>query len=227
LPVRLEEIYQWGEMMKPVIQISADLIESHAQTHKGHILDVGCGYGFFLKEMASRGWQVEGVEISEAGRHYAVQTWGMEIHSQPLEELDLPKDRFDVVSLFYVIEHVADPVGLLKEVYRILKPGGLIFLRWPHSTPIVRLLGKFSKYLDLYHTPYHVCDFNPKTIKILLERCGFHDIHTRVGGYTLPHDRMGRWASGFFGRLGERLFSLSGGNILLPGVSKSTYGFKE
>jgi SAM-dependent methyltransferase len=214
-------------MMKPVIQTSADLIESHARTHERDILDVGCGYGFFLKEMASRGWRMEGVEISEAGRCHAARTWGMEIHSQPLEELGLPESRFDVVTLFYVIEHVVDPVGLLKEVHRILKPGGLIFLRWPHSTPIVWFLGPLSRYLDLYHTPYHVYDFNPSTMRRLLDRCGFRDIQTRIGGYTRPHDNMGRWASGFFGRLGEMVYSLSGRNVLLPGVSKSTYGFKR
>ncbi|MBN1847759.1 MAG: class I SAM-dependent methyltransferase [Deltaproteobacteria bacterium] len=227
LPVRPDQIDQWSAMMKPVIQTSAGMIESQARTRSGRILDVGCGYGFFLREMMRRGWQVEGIEISPIGRAYAVQKWGMEIHSRPLEELGLPENRFDVITLFYVIEHVSDPIGLMKEVHRILKPGGLIFLRWPHSTPIIRFIGPFSRYLDLYHTPYHLFDFNPSTIKKLLAHCGFADPQTRIGGHTLPHDRLGRWASIFFGRLGETLFSLSGGNIILPGVSKSTYGFKD
>jgi SAM-dependent methyltransferase len=225
LPVQPEEIDQWGDMMKPVIQTSADLIESQVRIHNGRILDVGCG--FFLGEMISRGWQVEGVEISPTGRAYAIQTWGMEVHSQPLEELGLPESHFDVITLFYLIEHVSDPIGLLKEVYRLLKPGGLIFLRWPNSTPIIRLLGPFSRCLDLYHTPYHLFDFNPQTIKTLLTLCGFKDTQTRIGGHTLPHDQLGKWASKFFGWMGETLFSASGGRILLPGVSKATYGFKK
>ena len=132
-----------------------------------------------------------------------------------------------MVTLFYVIEHVSDPLGLLKEVNRIIKPGGLIFLRWPHSTPIIKILGPFSRCLDLYHTPYHLFDFNPETIMKLLVICGFTDSQTRIGGYTSPNNRLGRWASIFFGRMGEMLFSISGGKILLPGVSKSTWAKKS
>jgi SAM-dependent methyltransferase len=226
LPFRSEEIKQWEGMMRPVIRTSADLIEAYAGSRKGRILDVGCGYGFFLTEMASRGWEVEGIEISGTGRRYAFERWGLNIYSQPLEELALSKNRFDAITLFYVIEHVANPIHLLTEVRQVLKPGGLIFLRWPHSTPIVRLLGPFNSFLDLYHTPYHLYDFSPKTMKRLLVLSGFKNIQTRIGGYTIPNDKLGRWSSRLFGRMGEVLFLLSGGKTLLPGVSKSTCAFK-
>lgn len=227
LPMQSEEIKQWEAMMRPIIHISADLIESHASRRKGRILDVGCGYGFFLREMASRGWQVEGIEISGAGRQYALERWGLNVYSRPLEELAFSKNRFDAITLFYVIEHVADPIHLLAEVRRVLKPGGLIFLRWPHSTPIVRLLGPFNRYLDLYHTPYHLYDFSPKTMKLLLDLSGFANIQTQIGGYTTPNDKLGRWSSRLFGWMGEVLFLLSGGKTLLPGVSKSTWALKS
>ncbi len=227
LPFQSEEIRQWEAMMRPLIHTSADLIESHTSSGKGAILDVGCGYGFFLGEMASRGWRVEGIEISEVGRQYAFEHWGLNIYSRPLEELALSENRFDAITLFYVIEHVANPIHLLTEVRRVLKPGGLIFLRWPHSTPIVRLLGPFNRYLDLYHTPYHLYDFSPKTMALLLELSGFANSRTRIGGYTIPNDKLGQWASRISGRVGELLFFLSGGKTLLPGVSKSTWAFKS
>ena len=89
----------------------------------------------------------------------------MEVFAEPLKNLQLPGDTFDVVTLLYVIEHVLEPLDLLKAVKRILKPKGLVLLRWPHSTPIVRLLGPLSRKLDLYHTPYHLYDFSLKTIE--------------------------------------------------------------
>jgi hypothetical protein len=107
-------------------------------------------------------------------------------------------------------------------VKRILKPDGLIFLRWPHSTPIVRILGPFSKKLDLYHTPYHLYDFSPRTMEKMLTFCGFREIETIIGGNTRPSKRFNRWSSIILGQVGEALCYLSGGYFLLPGISKTT-----
>lgn len=212
-------------MMKPVVVRSADLIESKAGNRKGRVLDIGCGYGFFLQEMKSRGWQVEGVEVSAAGRDYTRGQGDIHAHAEPLEKLGLPKSSFDVVTLFYVIEHVLDPLSVLREVKRILTPGGLILLRWPHSTPIVKILGPLSKKVDLYHTPYHLYDFSPQTMEKMLILCGFRQIETRIAGNTRPARGCNRWASLVFGQAGQGLCTLTGGRLLLPGVSKTTLAF--
>ena len=226
LPTRPEEIGKWRKMMKPVINKSADLIECRINTGRGRLLDVGCGYGFFLQEMKSRGWRAEGVEISQTGRQYVREKWGIHVYSEPLENLDIRENSFDVVTLFYLIEHVSDPLALLKKVNKILKPGCLILLRWPHTTPIVRILGPLSRKLDLYHTPYHLYDFSPKTMKELLVLSDFKGIETMIGGYTLPSLEISRCISMIFGGLGEGLYCLSGGEILLPGISKTTLAVK-
>ena len=226
LPLQPEKIIGWEKMMKPIIVKSANLIKSRASTERGRLLDIGCGYGFFLQEMKSRGWQIEGIEISRVGGQYAQDKWDIHVHYQQIESLALPENSFDVITLFYVIEHIPDPLGLLREVKRVLKPDGLVLIRWPHSTPIVRLLGTVSKKLDLYHTPYHLYDFSPVTIKKLLLLSGFKKIETSIGGYTRPSRWLERWATNIFGRLGEILYFLSGGKILLPGISKTTLAFK-
>lgn len=226
LPPQHQEIEQWKSMMRVVIATSANLVESRTKTGKGKLLDIGCGYGFFLQEMHSRGWEVEGIEISEVGREYIRDKCAIQVHSQQLEDLSLSDNLFDVVTLFYVIEHLLDPLAILREVHRVLKPGGLVLLRWPHSTPIVKILGPLSKKLDLYHAPYHLYDFSPNTIKSLLSLVGFEDIGTLIGGHTLPAQRSERWPSIIFGQLGEALYRLSGGNILLPGISKTTLAIK-
>ena len=227
LPVQPVNIAEWKKMMQPVVDASADLIESRNRTGRGSLLDIGCGYGFFLGEMKSRGWEVKGIEISETGRQYARHTWDIKVYSEPLENLSLPENSFDVVTLFYVIEHVLEPLELLTAVKRILKPQGLVLLRWPHTTPIVRILGPFSGKLDLYHTPFHIHDFSPKTIKKLLSLSDFEEIETIITGCTLPSRKLSRWSSILFGKMGEALYSLSGGNFLLPGISKTTLAFKR
>ncbi len=226
LPEDPVEIEAWQSMMRPIVVKSARLIESEYGEETGRLLDIGSGYGFFLEEMKSRGWDVEGVELSETGRRYTQSRISIPVHSVSLESLSLPDDHFDIVTLFYVIEHLSDPVSTIREVARILKPGGLILVRWPHSTPLVRLLGPLSRKLDLYHTPFHLYDFSPRTIRMLLATASFEGVKTIVGGHTLSAITLNRWSSIISGVLAEALFSLSKGWILIPGVSKTSIARK-
>ena len=226
LPDRAEGIRQWEALIQPVVAESADLVVSRTRTGGKKLLDVGCGYGFFLNEMESRGWDVKGLEVSITGRDYAQNRWNFQVYSEPLETLELPENTFDVITLLYVIEHIYDPLALLMEVNRILKPGGLVIVRWPHTTPIVRIIGPLAPKLDLYHTPYHLYDFSPKTIEMILLKTGFKSVQNMIGGHTRPADRMSRWSSIVFGRLSDFLFNLSRGKILLPGISKTTIALK-
>jgi SAM-dependent methyltransferase len=227
LPDDDDDIACWEKMIAPVVETAATLIESHKNSDGARLLDIGCGHGFFLKNMAQRGWTVEGIEVSRPGRDYARKSLGLSIHSKPLEDLALADNCFDVVTLFYVIEHVHDPGMVLQEVCRVLKPGGMVLLRWPHSTPVVKILGPFAKKLDIFHTPFHLYDFNPGAMLQLLEMSGFKNIQNMIGGFTLPRKRLFRWSSVVFGRMAEALHCISGGRFLLPGVSKTTIGFKD
>jgi len=226
LPEDPVEIRKWASMMRPIVLKSAQMIEAEHGLNKGRLLDIGSGYGFFLEEMKSRGWDVEGIELSDTGRKYTRDRINVPIHSHPIESLSLPQDQFDVVTLFYVIEHLPDPLSTIRAVYRMLKPGGMILVRWPHSTPIVRLLGPLSRNLDLYHTPYHLYDFSTGTISRILTSASFDRIKTVVGGHTIPDVGLNRWASIVTGVLAETVFRLSGGRILIPGVSKTTMAQK-
>jgi SAM-dependent methyltransferase len=193
---------------------------------RGRLLDVGTGYGFFLALMQSRGWEVMGLEVSPTGAQYARKRWGLSILSQPLEQTSFHEGAFDVVTAFYVVEHLPDPMAFLREVYRILRPGGMIMVRYPHSTPIKDILSLMRIRNTLYHLPFHLMDFSPRTMRTALERTGFTKIKTVIGGFTSPSNRAGKWAGLIFGNLAEVLCHLSHGKILLPGVSKTTIARK-
>jgi 2-polyprenyl-3-methyl-5-hydroxy-6-metoxy-1,4-benzoquinol methylase len=224
LPEGEKEIEAWGRMVEPVFKRGADLIERHIP--RGRLLDVGTGYGFFLALMRSRGWEVMGLEVSPAGAHYGKKRWGLSILPQPWEKSSFHEDEFDVVTAFYVVEHLLDPVGFLKEVHRILRPGGMILLRYPHTTPIKDILALMRIKNGLYHLPYHLSDFSHRTIRRALEQTGFTKITTVIGGFTAPSNMAGKWAGRIFGNLAESLCQLSCGKILLPGVSKTTIARK-
>jgi SAM-dependent methyltransferase len=221
LPPDLKAIMAWQFMMQQVFTKSAALLEEQVRP-PGRLLDVGCGYGFFPAMMARRGWQAEGIEISPVGREYARCRLGIAVSAEPLPRPDLPVGSFDVISLFYVIEHLPDPVETLREVHRLLRSGGLLLLRWPHTTPIVRLLKPWAAALKLYQAPSHLFDFSPRTMESLLQQTGFRTVRTTICGWTRPGTPGARLASALFGSIGERLARSSGARHLLPGVSKTT-----
>lgn len=224
LPETEEEIEAWGRMMEPVFRKGADLIERHIP--HGRLLDVGSGYGFFLALMQSKGWEVQGLEVSPTGADYGRQRWGLPVLSQPWERALFPEGAFDVVTAFYVIEHLPDPLAFLREVHRILRPCGLILLRYPHTTPIKAILSLMRIKNRLYHLPFHLSDFSPGTMRRALRETGLTKIKTIIGGFTAPADSAGTWAGLIFGNLAEVICRLSGGKILVPGVSKTTIARK-
>jgi len=225
-------IESWQKMMQPVFKRAASLIERYKPRlpvgrEKGKLLDVGAGFGFFLSEIKRKGWEVTGVEISQKAMDYAKNILGLIVHRGPLERISFPENHFDVITGFYVIEHLSNPMAFLRECHRILKAGGFLLLRYPHTTPIKNLLRLFGMENRLYDLPAHLSDFSPETIQRCLKRAGFRRCQHMIGGHTLPKDQGKRIASTIFGNFSEILFYLSGKKFLLPGVSKTILAFKK
>ena len=225
LPEEESSIESWEKMMRPVFYRAANLLGRYKRD--GRLLDVGTGFGFFLAEVKNKGWETVGVEISQKAMDYARGVLGLNIHPGPLEKIGFPGNHFDAVTGFYVIEHLSHPMDFLGECHRILKPGGLLLLRYPHTTPIKNLLQLFGIQNRLYDLPAHLFDFSPKVIQRCLEKIGFRKCQHLIGGYTLPSDPGKRIASILFGGLSEVVFYLSLGKFLLPGVSKNILAFKK
>jgi 2-polyprenyl-3-methyl-5-hydroxy-6-metoxy-1,4-benzoquinol methylase len=95
----------------------------------GRLLDIGCGSGEFLLQAAERGWSVAGVEVSERGAAVARQR-GLTVH---LDIAALPEGHYDAVTLWNVVDFFSHPVEQLRQVHRVLAPGGLAFVRTPNA----------------------------------------------------------------------------------------------
>jgi len=224
LPEEESSIKAWQKMMKLIFKRAADLLSRFKE--KGQLLDVGTGFGFFLEEMKKRGWEVMGIEISQKAIRYAKDVFGLMVQPGPLETIGFPDNHFDAITGFYVIEHLPNPLAFLKECYRILKPGGILLLRYPHTTPIKNLLRLFGIENRLYDLPAHLSDFSPGMIQQCLGKTGFEKCEHRIGGHTVPNCFGKRMASSFFGIFSEALFYLSMKKVLLSGVSKTVFAFK-
>ena len=99
----------------------------------GRLLEIGCGSGAFLARMRSLGWNVFGIEPDPAAVAWGQQTHKLDVTCGTWEQMRFPADFFDVITMNHVIEHVHDPVGLLTECQRILRPGGNVVLTTPNA----------------------------------------------------------------------------------------------
>ncbi len=221
---KMEDPFAWKEYMEDVFSWTASMLESRL-CDKGRVLDIGCGYGFFVEKACQRGWDGSGIDISEPAVLSAKER-GLDVERRTIEEMAASGETFDAITMFYVLEHLPDPLATLKLVKSILRPGGILVLRLPHTTPIVKLLDLFKVKNNLYDPPFHLCDFSPKTINVMLAKAGYVDSKTYVGGKTLPLSIFPLLISRTFSSIAELLFTISGGRLLLPGVSKTTVAVK-
>ncbi|MBW2146630.1 MAG: methyltransferase domain-containing protein [Deltaproteobacteria bacterium] len=138
----------------------------------GRILDVGCATGFFLHEARCRGLEPWGVEISGFAVKHAREKLRLNVCHGPLESAGFSSGFFDIVTLWYVLEHVDDPSGLMKEVRRVLRPGGVLGVAVPNLRSLYRLLLRRQWMEERRKQRHHLYDFEPRTLRALLEKSG-------------------------------------------------------
>lgn len=143
----------------------------------GKFLDVGCATGFLLHAIRSEvGWEVHGVELVEKAVNFAKAKLKLtHVLNEDLEGAAYPSGFFDVVHISEVLEHVPDPLALLIECRRILKPGGLFFLSLPNG--VADRQGMID-YWKLYkkppgHASGHIFFFSAPGLRLLLRSAGF------------------------------------------------------
>ena len=96
------------------------------------VLDVGCAAGGTLAVLRKRGALVTGIELSEAASMVAREQFGLEVLHARLEDVPLAAAGYDVIMLFDVLEHLADPAAALKKLIAALAPGGRLALTVPN-----------------------------------------------------------------------------------------------
>ena len=144
----------------------------------GIILDVGCGTGNFLSQFIGNDRYIaEGVEISKLAAKEA-EMKGVKVQCGDIQNLHLSAEKYDVVSMLYVLEHVSNPVGLLKESYRLLKKGGYCLILVPNFN-YLRLIytgllsSLFFRRKTYLHAEEHLQNFTPSTLLHTIKKAGF------------------------------------------------------
>jgi 2-polyprenyl-3-methyl-5-hydroxy-6-metoxy-1,4-benzoquinol methylase len=138
------------------------------------ILDVGCGNGQFLQMVRQMGWRGFGVETDAAAAAVA-RSQGSEIIAARLDDLGPEHDSsFDAVTLSHVIEHVPTPLDLLRDCWRLLKPGGYLWLETPNADSMgYEIYGSNWRGLE---APRHLVLFTAASLQLNLRQAGFERI---------------------------------------------------
>jgi SAM-dependent methyltransferase len=135
----------------------------------GKLLDAGAAYGFFLKT-AEPFFEGIGLDVSPYAADIARRDFNATVDVGDIEETHFLNDTFDVVVMWNIIEHIIRPIRALKEVSRILKPGGYLFVSTDDAANwLSRIL--VHRWWALA-APLHLCHFSKRGLEIACERTG-------------------------------------------------------
>jgi 2-polyprenyl-3-methyl-5-hydroxy-6-metoxy-1,4-benzoquinol methylase len=154
------------------------LVEELCPGKECRLLDIGAGYGFFLEGLSRRGFsEVMGVEISEERRALALEHCSAPIIDYDVDDPKADIGRFEIITLFHVLEHVADPIDFLRQTGKLLAPGGVLVVEVPNVDEM--LLDTCQAYNDFYWIRAHLHYFSQETLRECFRRAGFDKVDVR------------------------------------------------
>lgn len=137
----------------------------------GSLLEIGVGRGEFLLKMRELGWKTTGIDISPVAVNYLREHYNLNVQLANSRQLPFAANSFDIVYLSHTLEHIHDPVVVLKEICRVLKPGGQVLITTPNIGSLGRKL--FGIKWAAYEPPLHVIIYETKSLTCLLSATGF------------------------------------------------------
>ncbi len=179
-PLYIEEregrVLTFRRNLRPLQELIARNTLARAQEHNApdatsplRLLDVGCHIGVMLEIAQERGWDAVGIEPSAWAAARAAER-GLNVINATLANAHLPANSFDAVTMWDVVEHLTNPSADLNQVYRVLKPGGVVAVHTIDiESPLARVMGPRWPWLMEMHLYY----FSPRTLGQMLEQIGF------------------------------------------------------
>lgn len=206
---------------------------------QGKLLEIGCAGGSFLALAKKAGFEVEGIDISEWAVRQAKNKYQLKVQKGRLLELNLKTESYEVIFFADLLEHEPEPIKFLKQVFSLLKPGGLVMLKVPTYVnsiyyQIIKLLpwnlvsdkldprllialkvtvSNFSRF-----PPYHLFEFSPSALKAIIRKSGLRVVKLK-NTLIIPEFLRGKNAGLIARSLGSGFVSLKWlmENFNLPG----------
>lgn len=160
----------------------------------GRVLDIGSSTGLLLQLFLKQGWEVQGIEPSKSAREYATAR-GIPTINSTFEDENLNLEKFDVVVMDHVLEHMSDPNKVLEKVNKLLNKEGTVMVNVPNFASLsAKLYGAGWEYVLPQE---HLWHFTPKSLQLLLEKHGFLLIswEARSGIWDYDNPALELWQS--------------------------------
>lgn len=143
----------------------------------GPLLDAGCGGGLLLAMARQRGVRGIGLDTSQEAARIASSRLGVPVVCASLDHAPFPDGRFRAISMYHVLEHLANPRAYLRAAHRLLAPEGRLIVQVPNAASWqARLLGRRWNGLDI---PRHLFDFRECDLAGLLDAAGFQVVRRK------------------------------------------------
>jgi len=175
-----------SEIKQATVQLYLSEIRRYRGCKNGRLLEVGCGDGDFLACAEAEDWSVTGIEYSAAACEKTRQRLKAgKVFCGQLPNAKLESQQFDLCVISDVIEHVRSPLDFLKEIHRVLKPGGTLFIATPSTDSWSARLMR-QKWMEF--KAEHLTYFNRDTLQTALFKSGFHNVIVKPGWKILNFD---------------------------------------
>lgn len=132
------------------------------------VLDIGCGNGQFLKMASGICSSVQGVELEEQSIQ-KISEWGISV-SKNIEDI---KNKFDVITMFHVLEHIPDPITFIEKIKPYLTPNGILLIEVPNENDALISLYDNKAFKEFTYWSCHLFLFNENTLKTVAEYAGY------------------------------------------------------
>lgn len=160
------------------------------------LLEIGCAKGHLLARARDDGWIVTGVEISKFASNIARKRFNLDVYSGNIEDINFSGKRFDLIVMFDVIEHVADPIRFLSCLRRLLNSGGTMLIDTPNPESI---FSKLTYGAWVGFNVYHLQLFGFKTWQVAARKSSLKitDIRTDHYDFFDPEERwrLAKWSN--------------------------------
>lgn len=168
-PLRLEWDHYMRHLPRPV-------------PGRNRLLDVGCGNGDFLLRAQHAGWTVHGLDFDPTAAGVA-RGRGLDVYVGTLEDSPFLEESFDVVTANQVVEHVHDPVAFLRACWRLVRPGGLLWIGTPNVTPPVA--ARFGPFWPMLEIPRHLTLFSLDSLDFAFRNAGIASPQYKPRGWCI------------------------------------------
>lgn len=159
----------------------AQLITKSTKKGSGNILDIGTGTGYFSHTMQKMGWKVSAIEKSAQARAFAKQNFNLDVKDESAL-VNLPKNSFDAITLWHVMEHLEQLNDTWKKLYDLLDKNGKLIVAVPNCDSYDAQ--KYKEDWAAYDVPRHLWHFTPKTMEQFATKHHF----TLVSSHPMPFD---------------------------------------